>query len=119
MSSGTSSNLECELSEEYDLTIKIGSWVLVAYRSKKSVRRFVGVIESKSQEGDWFVKFARHVEGSKFKWPECEDISTIDDEQIDRKLLLPTFQEKMIESLVLCLKKNLKDSASSKVVHDM
>lgn len=94
MSSGTSSNLECELSEEDDLTIKIGSWVLVAYRSKKSVRRFVGVIESKSQEGDWFVKFARHVEGSKFKWPECEDISTIDDEQIDRKLSLPTFQGK-------------------------
>ncbi|XP_054259387.1 uncharacterized protein LOC128984126 [Macrosteles quadrilineatus] len=94
-SSGSSSNFEPEpLSEEEDNSINVGDWVLVAYRSKKKVRRFVGVLKEKISFDEWNVKFARHIEGSKFKWPDCEDISCIDDGQIEKKLSPPKFQEK-------------------------
>lgn len=61
-------------------------------KQKKSVRRFVGLIESKIAFEEWNVKFARHVEGSKFKWPELDDKSVIDEYQIEKKDLTQAFK---------------------------
>ncbi|KAJ8872960.1 hypothetical protein PR048_026576 [Dryococelus australis] len=88
-------------------TISIGDRVRVVYRSKTSVRRCVGLMIG-------VLSFAPHIEGSKFKWPDCEDISAIDDKQIERKLSPPKFQEKKIESHVLFSKKKLKGSVLNK-----
>ncbi|KAG8308550.1 hypothetical protein J6590_107056, partial [Homalodisca vitripennis] len=63
-------------------------WVLVRYEGKKSVRRFVGQIMNPTEDG-FHVKFARHIEGSKFKWPPREDIATIDESQIEIMLKPP------------------------------
>ena len=61
---------------------KVGDWIIVKYCGKRSTRRFVGkVLETASEELS--VKFARRQEGRRFKWPETEDISQIDPEQVE------------------------------------
>lgn len=63
--------------EAYDLEIKIGSWVLVKYPTKKSVKDFVAQIIEKDNEGI-------------FKRPLEEDIETMDDQVIIRVLPGPS-----------------------------
>lgn len=75
-------------------TVEVGNWVLVSFKGKRSIRRFVGnIIGSPSQE-TWTVKFARHISERKFKWPEIDDIYEIDCDQVDATLSMPTFLER-------------------------
>ncbi|KAG8284529.1 hypothetical protein J6590_100994 [Homalodisca vitripennis] len=53
------------------------------------VRNIINALKSKSTEDGFHVKFARHIEGSKFKWPPREDIATIDESQIEIMLKPP------------------------------
>lgn len=69
---------------------KVNDWVVVKYSSKRSIKYFVGlVVESSSFE--MTVKFARRIDGSRFKWPDVEDISNVDPDQIELRLKTPTF----------------------------
>lgn len=63
-------------------------WVLVKYEGKKSVRRFVGKILECTEDG-FHIKFARRIEGSRFKWPPQEDLDTVDETQIEITLKPP------------------------------
>lgn len=84
----------CEASSEESFTksLEIGRWVLVAYKGKKSIRRFVGRIDDKISAEEWRVTFARRVENNKFKWPEKLDVSVVDSDQIEKTLSEPSMQ---------------------------
>lgn len=95
--SESSSDLELQPSssdEQFVRPVVAGDWVLVTYRQKKSVRRFVGCVEAKISDDDWKVRFARRIQDSKFKWPEREDVSVIGEDQIEKLLSAPQFQLK-------------------------
>lgn len=80
-----------EMSDEEDMLIKkpkASDWVLVKYAGKKTIKRFVGQVQSVTCDGV-IVKFARKVDGSKFKWPIQDDIATIDEDQIEIFLRQP------------------------------
>lgn len=92
----------CDESSDENVHAKeaeVNDWVLVAFRHKKSVRRFVGLIQEKHIDG-WLVKFARRVGANKFKWLVNDDISVVDNEQIERVLSLPKFHRK--DDRVIC-----------------
>lgn len=103
--SSVDGNFESDISSDFELQssssdeqfirpVISGDWVLVTYRQKKSVRRFVGCVESKISNDDWKVRFARRIQDSKFKWPEREDVSVIGEDQIEKLLSAPQFQLK-------------------------
>lgn len=86
---------ESSLSDE-ELQMKkpeVGDWLLVKFDGKRSVRRFVGQVQEKTDVG-LLIKFARRKEGSKFSWPDQEDVSYIDEEQVEMLLKPPTFISK-------------------------
>lgn len=73
--------------------MNIGDWLLVAYRSKRSVRRFVDVSLLKTIIPSMIGVLNSLVilKAAGLRWPDCEDISTTDDEQIEKKLSPPKF----------------------------
>lgn len=80
-------SLDCGLPE-------VNNWVVVKFIGQRSIKYFVGlVLEISSEEAT--VKFAKRIvvskEGSRFKWPEIEDISTVEPEQIVSRLQPPKF----------------------------
>lgn len=73
---------------EEDETIAEENWVLVKYDTKKSVKHFVGKV-IKVLEVSYEVKFLKHINSRKFKWPESEDIDVVNMSNILVKLKDP------------------------------
>lgn len=68
--------------QETDIEICEGNWVLVSFFTKRTVKHFVGHIISMT-DGLPTVKFLRRVRNSSFfVWPQEEDISEIQKEEI-------------------------------------
>lgn len=73
----------------------INDWVLVKFEGKKSVKRFVGqVIRPLINGTELEVKFARRIADSKFKWPEIEDVSVVEEDQVEMVLRPPIINTK-------------------------
>lgn len=68
--------------------LEIGTWVLVAYPTKRTVRHFIGQIHSKINDIEFEVKFTRKHKQI-FIWPETEDIDTVQEENIVSTLPQP------------------------------
>lgn len=69
--------------------VQPNDWIIVHSMGEK-IRQFVGNVIS----GDSFElseNFARRIMCGRFKWPENEDISTIDMEQVEANLPPPEF----------------------------
>lgn len=71
-------------------TVNVNDWAIVKFSGKRNIRRFVGFITEHSDE-EFTVKFARRITGNKFKWPEVNDISVVDVDQIESRLDPPQF----------------------------
>lgn len=69
--------------------VKVNDWIILKFSGKKRIRYFVGLVTDHNQD-NLTVKFSRRIDGNKFKWPEIDDISEIDLEQIDSYLKPPT-----------------------------
>ena len=98
-----SSSYELEEESDNDMikqTVEVGDWVLVSFKGKRSIRRFVGNIIGSPSHETWTIKFARNISEQKFKWPEKDDISEIDCDQVDTVLSQPTFVER--NERILC-----------------
>lgn len=69
--------------DEVERKPKFGSLVLVKFSTKSSCKHFVGQIigDVKSGDGDFTVKFVRKT-SNYFQWPEQQDISVVDKEDI-------------------------------------
>lgn len=54
---------------------KIGSWVIIPYRMKKTTKYFIGQIINTNEDGTLIVKFLRRVKGTTdvFTWPDNDD----------------------------------------------
>jgi hypothetical protein len=94
---------EEEVSHVLEKEVKVEDWIVVKFSTKKTVRRFVGVVIEWTKKGENLtVRFAKKVDESRFKWPEQEDISEIDVEQIDARLNPPefSFQNDRVTSFV-------------------
>lgn len=111
------SNFEMDKSESYlevdeifdrptDLP-KVSDWVVVKYCSKRSSKYFVGLVVERSSF-EMTVKFARRIDGSRFKWPDVEDISIVDPDQIVLCLKTPTFMYQNDRVTSFIFKNNFK-----------
>lgn len=86
---------EMEISNEKDLNvrqnIKVGTWVLVEFATKKTKKHFVGQIVEITVE-DLKIKFTRKKEDtlkSIFYWPEVEDESVVNEDSVVKLLPEP------------------------------
>lgn len=89
--SDQSYTLESETDDELVIgkaNLEIGTWVLVAYATKKTVRHFIGEITSRLNEREFEVKYTRK-HRDKFIWPEAEDIDVVQIESIVTALPTP------------------------------
>lgn len=78
--------------EKEEAPLHVNDWVVVKFCSKKIVRRFVGKVTECSKMGKGrTIRFGKHVEQSRFKWPEKDDEAEIDLEQVDARLTPPEF----------------------------
>lgn len=57
------------------------------FKENRGTRRFVGLVSHCSKE-EITIKFARRID-DRFKWPEVDDISIVDLEQIESRLDAP------------------------------
>lgn len=79
---------EMEVEEYESDSIKVGAWVIATYKTKKSVKHFVGkVLEEDDTSAR--VKFLRKKKDF-FIWPEAEDLDTISKDDILNVLPPPT-----------------------------
>ena len=79
--------------EESNTTTSLckGDFVLVNFRTKKSVKRFTGQITDMINKDDFEVNFQKQVDNENaFIWPELVDTSLIKASEIERKLKPPT-----------------------------
>lgn len=85
-----------EFSDGQDLveiteSLKVQDYVLVAFRTKKSIKYYVGQITGDNNEDDYKVNFLRkQTEGMKFCFPQIMDKSIVRAEDIVMKLPTPT-----------------------------
>lgn len=88
MTDNSSESDLCEFMEEQEeislpeaTEVGKGDWVIIKFCGKRNIRRFVGlVLEYTSEEVS--VKFSKRIDDKRFKWPDNDDISAIDYEQI-------------------------------------
>ena len=79
--------------------LKVNDWVLVNYASKSTSNYYVGTIidfahgKRKEDGDDWTVKYLRKVKGCTFKYPTTDDIDSIGEELIEKKLSEPVLPE--------------------------
>lgn len=73
--------------EETGQNIKIGSWVVVEYLTKKTVKHYVGEVITTNIHHELKIKFAKKYK-SIFVWPEKEDIDEVPISDI-KKILNP------------------------------
>lgn len=80
----------------------LGSFYIVQFATKKTVRHYVGKLQSIPALDDYQMEFMRvfHRERYKFKWPDVADTSSVEQDQI-LKALSPPVQERRG---VLCFK---------------
>lgn len=85
-----SSESELESDIPFGSEISIGDWLIVKFCGKKQIKRFVGQVLERSVEG-LTLKFARRFDETRFKWPENDDISEVDRDQVEALLKPPEF----------------------------
>lgn len=99
------SESNCSESDEFPSApiAAVGSWVLDAYRRKRSVRQLVGSIDEITDDG-WSVKFVRRVEHNRFKWPLVPDSAEIEDDQVELVLPNPAIDQKIDRETAIIFK---------------
>lgn len=78
------------IEEEHNQKVKVDDWVIVKFYGKKRMRYFVGLVTD-NNHNVLTVKFARRLEGNRFKWPDVTDVSEVDLVQIDTCISPPDF----------------------------
>ena len=92
---------ECLKQLEFPTNIAVGSWILVKYSTKKTLRYYVGQILEERDEMIK-VKFLRR-KGNYFIWPTVEDISSITEDDVVRVLPAPKTKRRDIALSLACL----------------
>ena len=59
---------------------------MAKFSAKKTVKYYVGCVQNLVRGEGLEFRFARYCRGQKFKWPEVEDLSLIDYDQIECRL---------------------------------
>ena len=66
--------------------LSVDKYVLVKFRGKRTTKFYAEKLIGQEEE-EWKVSFLRKTRNDKFIWPKIEDISVIEDQDIE--LLLP------------------------------
>ncbi|CAH2267946.1 jg8408 [Pararge aegeria aegeria] len=76
--------------------IKIGCWVIISYRVKKSTKSYLGQIINNNGDGTFVAKFLRRLKETTntFTWPDNDDEDCIPEDSIIRILNEPNINRR-------------------------
>lgn len=81
-------NIETAENENIFTDVEVGSYALIRFSTKKTVKYYIGKIVDQNDDG-FEVKFLRKTKANKFCWPHVDDVAMVEENDIERILPNP------------------------------